>query len=114
MSHAERQLDAPLAGLPLSGGQAGVLESLPLAPAVEGVGGEAADWSDRFVQEMRGFVRHSRIRRRHILSRFNGNNLIQILERVKLFQEYKDPGYLIDVARFAMDEWIAQEGANGH
>ncbi len=108
--------DSPTQAIPLRSGQLSDVGGVCATEATQGVGGETDDFSQRFVREMYGDIWHNHQRRKHVLGgRFRENLVVQISERLKLYADSGNRGYLVDAAKFAMWQWIkdrAQETAN--
>ena len=65
----------------------------------------------RFVEAMRQDTTRRRQRRRGILSRqpVSQHAALYCQERLRMYAESGNRDFLVDVAKFAMLEWIAQE-----
>ena len=87
---------------------AGVSATRTVAPLDSG----APDWSERFVAEVYEDIARTRFRRNRCItdpSIAPKSNAAEIAERLRLYLDTGMRGYLIDVARYSMWEWNAQE-----
>jgi hypothetical protein len=107
-----RQLDAVTGGLSGRERQAPDVAGLRPAGEVASVRGEADDWSDSFIEDIRHDVAKNRIRTGRVVkdqSLAVMSNADEIYRRWKLYQETGNRGYLVDAAKYAMWEWVSKE-----